>query len=269
MSLLLHVSDPHFGTEQPPAVAALQRLSERLEPDLLVVSGDITQRARRGQFEAARLALGALRARLRIVIPGNHDIPLFDPVARLAFPYRGFRRAFGSRLEPRVETGELLVVAVRTTRRWRHVNGTVSSRQIDEVARRLGAASPGQLRIVVTHQPVHVPRESERHNLLRNHRAAIDAWSAAGADLILGGHIHLPYVLPLTPAPHPTWIVQAGTAVSDRVRHDAPNSVNVLRYDAARRRCRIERWDCTVGLAAKSQLEFEPRLATELSLRAG
>jgi 3',5'-cyclic AMP phosphodiesterase CpdA len=269
MSVLLHVSDPHFGTEQPPVVDALQRLSERLEPDVLVVSGDLTQRARRSQFEAARRVLGALRARHRVVIPGNHDIPLFNLVARLAFPYRGFRRAFGAPLAPRVETAELLVITVRTTRRWRHVDGTVSSRQIDEVARRLDVASPRQLRVVVTHQPVHVPREAERHNLLRNHRAAIRAWSAAGADLILGGHIHLPYVLPLTPEPHPTWIVQAGTAVSDRVRHDAPNSVNVLRYDAAQRRCRIERWDCTVGLAASLQVDFEPRLATEIRLRAG
>jgi 3',5'-cyclic AMP phosphodiesterase CpdA len=250
-------------------VAALQRLSERLAPDLLVVSGDLTQRARRSQFEAARRTLGALQARQRLVIPGNHDIPLFDLLARLAWPYRGFRRAFGARLAPHVETAELLAVAVRTTRRWRHVNGTVSARQIDEVAQRLAAAAPRQLRIVVTHQPVQVPREAERHNLLRNHRAAIRAWSAAGADLILGGHIHLPYVLPLTPEPHPTWVVQAGTAVSNRVRDDVPNSVNVLRYDATQRRCRIERWDCDAGLDAASQVEFEPRLATEVRLRGG
>jgi 3',5'-cyclic AMP phosphodiesterase CpdA len=112
---------------------------------------------------------------------------------------------------------------------------------------------------------VHVPREAERHNLLRNHRAAIRAWSAAGADLILGGHIHLPYVLPLTAEPHPTWIVQAGTAVSSRVRRGAPNSVNVIRYDAALRQCRVERWDCSGGGACA---EFVPRRATELRLRA-
>jgi len=263
MTTLLHVSDTHFGTERPAAVAALQRLSERLDPELLVVSGDLTQRARRQQFRAAALALGALRARHRLVIPGNHDIPLFNLAARLANPYAGFRRAFGAALAPRVETAELLVLSVRTTRRWRHVDGTVSARQIDDVARRLGGASPRQLRIVVTHQPVHVPRVEERHNLLRNHRAAICAWSAAGADLILGGHIHLPYVLPLTPEPHATWIVQAGTAVSTRVRHDAPNSVNVLHYEAALRHCRVERWDCAPGS------EFEPGAVTEIKLRDG
>jgi len=266
VSVLLHVSDPHFGTEQPPVVAALQRLSEHLDPDLLVVSGDITQRARRRQFEAAGRALGALRARARLVIPGNHDIPLFDVLGRLACPYRGWRRTFGRELEPRIEAPDLLVLAVCTTRRLRHVNGRVSRRQIDAVARRLLSASPRQLRVVVTHQPVHVPRTEERHNLLRNHRAAIRAWSAAGADLILGGHIHLPYVLPLTPEPHPTWIVQAGTAVSSRVRRGAPNSVNVIRYDALQRRCRVERWDCRGGGGGA---EFVPQRTTELRLRSG
>ncbi len=263
MMSLLHVSDTHFGTERPAAVAALQRLSERLDPELLVVSGDLTQRARRRQFRAAAQALGALRARHRLVIPGNHDIPLFNLAARLVDPYGGFRRAFGTVLSPRIETPELLAVSVHTTRRWRHVNGTVSTRQIDDVARRLDGASPRQLRIVITHHPVHVPRAEEHHNLLRNHGAAIRAWSAAGADLILGGHIHLPYVLPLTPEPHQTWIVQAGTAVSTRVRHDAPNSVNVLRYDAALRHCRVERWDCAPGA------EFVPGAVTEIRLRAG
>ncbi|MCU0760745.1 MAG: metallophosphoesterase [Steroidobacteraceae bacterium] len=264
MSVLLHVSDTHFGTEQPPVVAALQRLSERLEPDVLVVSGDVTQRARRRQFETAGRTLGALRARRRLVIPGNHDIPLFNLAARLADPYRGWRRTFGPEIAPQVDEPEMLVVAAQTTRRWRHVNGQVSRRQIDAIARRLLAARPGQLRVVVTHQPVHVPRREDRHDLLRNHRAAIRSWSAAGADLILGGHIHLPYVLPLTPDPHPTWIVQAGTAVSSRLRRGAPNSVNVIRYDRAARRCRVERWDC---VGAEAGAEFTPGYSTEIRLR--
>lgn len=266
MSLLLHVSDTHFGTERPPVVAALQRLSERLEPDLLVVSGDVTQRARRQQFELAGRTLGALRARRRLVIPGNHDIPLFNLAVRLADPYRGWRRTFGPQIAPQLDEPDMLVLAAHTTRRWRHVNGQVSAREIDTIARRLLEAAPRQLRVVVTHQPVHVPRLEERHNLLRNHRAAIRSWSAAGADLILGGHIHLPYVLPLTAEPHPTWIVQAGTAISNRVRRDAPNSVNVIHYDAAARRCLVERWDCAGG---GTGTDFVLRRTTEIRLRAG
>jgi len=263
VTVLLHVSDTHFGTEVPAVVAALQRLSERLDPDLLVVSGDVTQRARHHQFDAARRALGALRARRRLLLPGNHDIPLFNLVQRLFDPYRGWRRAFGAELAPRIEDADLMVLGVRSTRRWRHVDGQVSRRQVEAVAQRLHRATPQQLRIVVTHHPVQVPRAEERHNLLRGHREAIRRWSEAGADLILGGHIHLPYVLPLTAVPRPTWIVQAGTAVSSRVRRGAPNSVNVIRYEATARRCRIERWDCSGG----QDDEFVPHPALDLRLQ--
>ena len=156
-----------------------------------------------------------------------------------------------------------MVLGVRSTRRWRHVDGQVSHRQVEAVAQRLHRATPQQLRIVVTHHPVQVPRAEERHNLLRGHREAIRRWSEAGADLILGGHIHLPYVLPLTAVPRPTWIVQAGTAVSSRVRRGAPNSVNVIRYEATARRCRIERWDCSGG----QDDEFVPHPALDLRLQ--
>ena len=249
MTVLLHVSDTHFGTEVPAVVAALQRLSERLDPDLLVVSGDVTQRARHHQFDAARRALGALRARRRLLLPGNHDIPLFNLVQRLFDPYRGWRRAFGAELAPRIEDADLMVLGVRSTRRWRHIDGEVSRRQVEAVAQRLHRATPQQLRIVVTHHPVQVPRAEERHNLLRGHREAIRRWSEAGADLILGGHIHLPFVQALRETrrglPRAVWAVQAGTAVSSRLRGAAGNSVNLIRSaDSSQpRRCSVERWD--------------------------
>jgi hypothetical protein len=121
--------------------------------------------------------------------------------------------------------------------------------QIDRVSKRLMEASPGQLRIVVTHQPVRVTRDSDVKNLLRGHEGAVYAWSQAGADLILSGHIHLPSVRPLqevfTKLPRPVWPVLAGTAVSSRVRGDIPNSVNLIRYRQtdAPPRCTVERWD--------------------------
>jgi hypothetical protein len=96
---------------------------------------------------------------------------------------------------------------------------------------------------VVVHQPAAVPHAGERPNLLRGHAAATRAWSAAGADLVMGGHIHLPYTLPLPGLARPLWVVQAGTAVSSRTRPRAPNSVNLLRWGAATGRCVVERWD--------------------------
>ena len=87
MSVLLQISDPHFGTEQAPVVDALLTLAHAQRPDLVVLSGDITQRARRAQFAAARRFVERLAPSALLAIPGNHDIPLFNPVARLLWPY--------------------------------------------------------------------------------------------------------------------------------------------------------------------------------------
>ena len=249
MSVLLQISDPHFGTEQPPVVDALAAFALRQRPDLLVLSGDITQRARRDEFRAARAFVDRLGAPL-LAIPGNHDIPLFDLRARLFDPYARHCEAFGDELEPEHASRELLVLCVNTTRPWRHKNGQVSAQQIERVAQRLARAGADQLRVVVVHQPVAVLRDEDVHDRLRGHAVAQRRWAAAGADLVMGGHIHLPYVIALHEPPqrHATramWAVQAGTSVSARVREGVPNSVNIVRWgvDAPAGRCVIEQWD--------------------------
>ena len=245
--VLLHLSDTHFGVERAPVCDALLRLCERQRPVRALLTGDVTQRARRAEFAAAASYLECLEMPVT-ALPGNHDVPLFNLAARVLVPYQGYEQALQQPLAPEHEDGELLVIGVNTTRWWRHTDGEVSPEQIEHVSRRLRAARPKQLRVVMTHQPVHVIEPRDEHNLLRGHAAAVRAWSAAGADLILGGHIHLPYWRDLREAipelPRSCWIVQAGTAVSRRVRFEAPNSVNLIRYDsAAPRRVQIERWD--------------------------
>ena len=248
-SCLLQISDPHFGTEQPEVVEALERLAHSLSPQVVVLSGDITQRATRAQFAAARAFVDRLAPPAVVAIPGNHDIPLFHLPARLFSPYERYAEAFGTNLEPEFESAEWLVVAVNTTRWYRHEDGEVSAAQVERVAARLAAASPSQLRVVVTHQPVMVTRQEDMHNRLHGRETAVARWCAAGADLILGGHIHLPFVRSLHDAyagcPRTTWAVQAGTAVSSRVRAGHPNSVNVLRMEniGGTRVCQAERWD--------------------------
>lgn len=255
--LLLQISDPHFGTEVPTAVRALERLAQEQAPDVVVFSGDITQRATRSQFDAARAFADRLGVRGRVMIPGNHDIPLFQLGARLLGPYARYARAFGDDLEPVFESDAWLVIGVNTTRWYRHEDGEVSSTQIERVAERLALAHPGQVRIVVTHQPVLVTRPEDEGNRLHGRDAAVARWSAAGADLVLGGHIHLPFVRALQGAfadcPRAMWAVQAGTAVSTRLRSGQPNSVNLVRRaaddgsGASTRRCTVERWDCPMG----------------------
>ncbi|MFN3581870.1 MAG: metallophosphoesterase family protein [Pseudomonas sp.] len=248
MIRLLQISDPHFGTQRPEVVAALTALSHSLAPDLVVLSGDITQRARRTQFEQARQFTQQLM-RPVLAVPGNHDIPLFNLYSRLFRPYGNYRRAFGDDLEPEFQSAELLVIGVNSSRPGRHKDGEVSQRQIDRVRQRLEQASPQQLRVVVQHHPVRAIEESDTSNLLIGRERAIPAWVDAGADLILGGHIHLPYALPLTARTgelgRQAWALQAGTAVSSRVRGEIPNSVNLVRYnpDPAQPQCVAERWD--------------------------
>lgn len=249
MSLLLQISDPHFGTERPQVVEALLRFAAEQRPQIGVFSGDITQRARRAQFAAARHFVDQLKLPLYLVIPGNHDIPLYNLPTRLFSPYGLYRRTFGNELEPVIDTPEWLVIGVKTTRRLRHKDGEVSSEQVERVSERLRRAAPGQLRLVVTHQPMLATRRSDLTNVLHGAEKAIRAWSAAGADLVLSGHIHLPFVQPFSEQfddlPRALWAVEAGTAVSRRVREGADNSVNLIhRVDGdPPTHCIAERWD--------------------------
>lgn len=267
MNLLLQISDPHFGTEQKPVVTALAALVREQRPDTLILSGDITQRATAAQFAAARRFVDELGIERRLVLPGNHDIPLLNLWQRFAKPYARYLSAFGPTLEAELETPELLVIGVNTTRRWRHKDGEVSAEQIERVAQRLARASTRQLRIVVTHQPIHVFRPRDEHNLLHGHADAARAWAAAGADLVLGGHIHLPYMRPLSDRhpdlPRSLWCVQAGTAVSSRIRREAANSVNLIRYEPERQPldCSIERWDY---IATAGRFDLVERTAAAL-----
>ncbi|MDP2819186.1 MAG: metallophosphoesterase [Polaromonas sp.] len=247
MSVLLQISDPHFGTVQPTVAEALVQLAHAAQPDLLVLSGDITQRARPEQFDAARAFCDRLAIPAMLSLPGNHDIPLFNLWQRAVSPYAAYLRAFGPLIETGLQTSAMRVIGVKTTRRWRHKNGEVSAAQVERVAAELQQAGPAQLRVVVVHQPVMVLRAEDEHDRLRGWEPAVRAWAAAGADIVMGGHIHLPYVCEMSSRlaglDRRIWCVQAGTALSSRVRQEAPNSVNLLRHEPGQPSCWVERWD--------------------------
>lgn len=265
MTVLLQVSDPHFGTERPEVVEGLVRLSQAQRPDLVVLSGDITQRATQRQFAAARAFCDRLGAPAWLALPGNHDIPLFDIGRRVLRPYARYRAAFGEALEGEWSSPDMLVLTLNTTRPWRHKNGTLSTAQVERVAVRLASAAPAQLRVVVAHQPVAVYRQQDERDLMRGHPGALRRWAEAGVDLVLGGHIHLPYVIALherdAAMARPMWVVQAGTAVSTRIRHEAGNSVNLVRRMPGQppRWCSVERWDWQ-GATGRFELAAEHRL---------
>ena len=250
--MILHITDTHFGAERPEVVRGLIELAREQRPSLVVLSGDVTQRARRAQFDAARAFVDELCAACGIdaqrdvlIIPGNHDIPLLNLPLRVLDPYGPYVRAFGTRLEPLIRRPDVWLIGVNTTRPWRHKHGELSSAQIERVAARLRAAPAGALRVVVTHQPLMVVEREDRRDLVRGHAAAIRAWAGAGADLFLSGHTHQSFVAPVLGAKRRAWVVQTGTAVSSRVREHVPNSVHLIEWagDASRHGWTVERLD--------------------------
>lgn len=262
----LQISDPHFGTEQPKVLNALLRMVEAQQPEVVLLSGDITQRARRSQFEAARAFIGKLPCPV-VAVPGNHDIPLFNLAKRFTDPYGNYQRVFGNDLEPLFENHWLLVVGVNTTRASRHKDGEVSPEQVARVAERLRAAQPHQLRVVMQHHPVKAVSESDVSNLLIGREQAVPVWVDAGLDLLIGGHIHLPYVWPIQgrggEAGRRAWTAQAGTAISERVRGEVPNSVNLITHQIrdGQHCCAVERWDYS-----EQTEEFSQVLVTDMEL---
>jgi 3',5'-cyclic AMP phosphodiesterase CpdA len=232
MTLILQISNPHFGAERRPAVDALVALAHQLSPELVVLSGDLTERARPEQFAAAAAFVARLGAPRVLAIPGNCDLPLFDLAARVRDPYGRYKAAFGSELEPSFRTRDCLVLGVKTTRRYRHLDGEISRKQRIRVAIELRNASALQLRVVVLHQPVALPYRSREWSVAHCGLDAVRDWAEAGADVILAGHSQVPFVLPLHDAMGPMrnrlWGVNAGSAVSRLVGPGVGNSVNVL-----------------------------------------
>ena len=168
----------------------------------------------------------------KLVVPGNHDIPLLNLALRAVAPFARFSKAFGPELEPMHDDAQLLVIGVNTVMPIWHKQGAVSESQNERICRLLRKGTPSQVRIVVCHHPVHVIRPEDDKNLLRGAEQAVPQWVEAGADLVLGGHIHLPYFRPLRQRfpdlPRRAWVAQAGTAVSSRIRSGICNSVNFV-----------------------------------------
>lgn len=261
MVRIAHLSDPHFGTVQPQVEAALLTLLHRLAPDLVVLSGDITQRARRAQFAAAARFVAALAPLPWLAVPGNHDLPLFNLPARFGWPYAGYRRIFGAEREPVRRIGELTLLGCDATAPRRFKDGWLDP---DALHRRLRAL-PRPLALVV-HQPLDCPRPEDEENLLAPGAELAELLSSERVDLVLSGHIHDPMSVDLRRrygalAWSPV-LSLAGTALSTRVRAGVPNSFNLIRLDGAA--LSLERFDWIAAERA-----FSPQVCHYFARDAG
>ena len=231
MRTIVHLSDIHFGRVDARLVAPLVRAVHEIAPDLVAISGDLTQRARRSEFEQARAFLDQLPTP-RLVVPGNHDVPLFNVAARFLNPYGGYRRYIARDLEPVFEDAEMIAVGLNSARSLPfHGGGRLNEAQVARAAARLRAAPPAAVRIVVTHHPFDLPAGHRDEDLIGRSGMAMPELAAAGADLFLAGHLHVSHVGHTaeryqTPG-HSALVVQAGT-LSTRGRGEV-NTINVVR----------------------------------------
>lgn len=227
---IAHLSDPHFGTIHPNVEQGLVRTLRNLKPSLILLSGDITQRARASQFRAAKQFTHLLDPIPFIAVPGNHDIPLLNVFARLFHPYRGFKELFKDQLERDFRHGDVQVIGLNSTSRWRHVQGDFDHERLE---RRLAAAVTGaKVRIAVFHHPMDCPKPVDEKNLLRGREKVIALLDKYKVDLVMGGHIHDPLAA-LSDRRYPALsrklvIAVAGTCTSWRTRKNAPNSFNLI-----------------------------------------
>jgi 3',5'-cyclic AMP phosphodiesterase CpdA len=248
MRIIVHLSDIHFGRLNPSTVKPLADAITSVAPHLLAVSGDLTQRARRTEFAAAREFLDALPFE-RLVVPGNHDVPLYNVFTRFFAPLARYRRAITPDLAPVYRDDEIIVAGVNTARSLTWGEGRVNVGQVTRVVDRLASAPPDLIRIIVTHHPFDLPTGVPEARLLGRAAIAMEKLSSAGADLFLAGHLHLSHVGHTAErykiGGHSALVVQAGT-VSTRSRGEEP-SFNVLRVE--RPRISIERvvWDDSRG----------------------
>jgi len=244
MTTVAHLSDIHFGRVDPRLIAALVRTINVLAPNLVAVSGDLTQRARSRQFRDARQFLDRLRFPL-LVVPGNHDVPLFNIAARFLNPYGGYRRHIHHELEPTYQNEELIAVGLNSARTFPfHGGGRLNEVQVARAAARLKAAGGAAIRIVVTHHPFDLPDTHGDHDLIGRSDMAMRRLAAAGADVFLAGHLHLSHVGHTATryqiAGHSALVVQAGT-ISTRTRGEV-NTMNLLRLTPTQ--IEIERYSC-------------------------
>jgi 3',5'-cyclic AMP phosphodiesterase CpdA len=186
---ILHVSDLHTGTREDERVErALGALAERVAPELVVASGDLTHRGRRVQHERAHAFLTSLGPPV-LAVPGNHDVPYTFP-ARFTSPWAEFERVWTT-TEPVHATPALHVVGVNSVRPFRHQGGAVGAAQLREAAERLAAAAEGAFRVVVLHHHLlGAPWRAARKRPVSRRGRVLQALLAAGADLVLGGHVH-------------------------------------------------------------------------------
>ncbi len=230
MRRIVHVSDLHFPPASRRQAVLLGEAVHEARPDLVVVSGDLTRRGSRAEFEQAAAFLSGL-PRPQLVIPGNHDVPLLHFPARVTRPFRRYRKALTEDLAPLHVDEEIAVAGLNTSRgvqlRLDWSLGRIGARAVRRAVERLAAVPRDRLRIAVTHHPLSPDAADPRRSRVRGAPGALQALAAAGVSVMLHGHLHRPRVDVVVVGGRKVVMVGAATALSDRERSGA-SGFNVL-----------------------------------------
>jgi 3',5'-cyclic AMP phosphodiesterase CpdA len=229
--IVAHISDLHFGRIDPTLLEPLRHALDALAPHVLVVSGDLTQRARSRQFREARAFLDTLPTP-QIIVPGNHDVPLYNVVKRFYKPLHDYERYISQDLEPAYVDEEIAIVGLNTARSMTFKGGRVNEEQVERVRARLCDLPEAMTKMVVTHHPFDLPLDYDDDDIVGRAPMAMRVLAACGADVLLAGHLHTSHAGETTKRHridgYSGIVVQAGTATSTRERGEE-NAFNVLR----------------------------------------
>lgn len=259
MRTIVHISDVHFGKVDYAIVDKLVEKIVETNPHLVVLSGDLTQRARSAQFQEAKQFLNRL-PQPQIVIPGNHDVPMYNVYDRFVNPLEKYKKFITEDLQPFYSDEELAVVGVNTARSLTIKDGRINKEQIADIRAKMCEIDNKVLKIVVTHHPFDLPEGFDQDDIVDNAEKAMIQIADCGADVLLAGHLHVSHISSTAErykleSGRSALVIQAGTATSTRGRGEA-NSFNILEFEYPR--LIVKRYECLTAetgfLEAETQL---------------
>jgi 3',5'-cyclic AMP phosphodiesterase CpdA len=250
MPRIAHLSDLHFGAHDEELVDGVEQRVDELKPDLIVISGDFTQRARTDQFKDACEFLERLRGKGHevLAVPGNHDVPLYDVLRRFLSPLTRYRRFIDESLCPYHELSGAAVLGINTARSLTFKDGRINEQQVEFIRDTFARTRPDTVRILVTHHPMFALPVGDGPDLgkaIGRQELALDAIADAGVDLLLAGHNHRAsanHAHDLATGAGPALVIQAGTATSIRLRGEE-QSFNLIEVITGEVTVTVQAWD--------------------------